>query len=246
MSSSAILEHFQKRQKSSQKMERYVTLSEHKILGFKVSSPFDRRSRIEIAPHVIAACQQGDREAFRQLYEAYKDRVYSIAFHFFRGDETLAEDITQQVFLKLMDCVGQFRNEAEFETWLYRLVKNACIDEQRGRRRFVLFGVAVEKGASDGESPQVDATEILEQRLETEPDFPTEIAAAVEAAVATLKPKLRMTLLLKYFDDLSYDEMAKALGCSQGTVASRLNRAHKILARKLAHLRDELIPGGER
>jgi DNA-directed RNA polymerase specialized sigma24 family protein len=58
-----------------------------------------------------------------------------------------------------------------------------------------------------------------------------------------MKPKLRMAVLLKYFDDLSYDEMAAALGCSKGTVASRLNRAHMILARKLAHLR-EVISGG--
>jgi RNA polymerase sigma-70 factor (ECF subfamily) len=58
-----------------------------------------------------------------------------------------------------------------------------------------------------------------------------------------MKPKLRSAILLKYFEDLSYDEMAVALGCSKGTVASRLNRAHQILARKLAHLRDAVASG---
>jgi RNA polymerase sigma-70 factor (ECF subfamily) len=64
-----------------------------------------------------------------------------------------------------------------------------------------------------------------------------EISQAVNAAVAELKPKLRIAILLKYFEDLSYEEIAEAMGCSMGTVASRLNRGHKELARKLAHLK---------
>ena len=70
-----------------------------------------------------------------------------------------------------------------------------------------------------------------------------EISGAVKAAVAQLKPKLRMAILLKYFEELSYEEMAQVLGCSMGTVASRLNRGHKELARKLGHLRNALNAG---
>jgi RNA polymerase sigma-70 factor (ECF subfamily) len=65
----------------------------------------------------------------------------------------------------------------------------------------------------------------------------------VRKVIAGMTPKLRMAVLLKYFEDLSYDEMAVVLGCSKGTVASRLNRAHQILARKLAHLRGALASG---
>src|SRR5215210_6518251 len=90
----------------------------------------------EAKTHVIEACRSGDREAFRQLFETYKDRVYSVALHFFGGDEATAADITQQVFLKLFSKIGQFQGDAEFTTWLYRLTTNACIDEQRRRRRF--------------------------------------------------------------------------------------------------------------
>src|SRR5262249_58234974 len=64
-----------------------------------------------------------------------------------------------------------------------------------------------------------------------------EVSEAVMAALTQLKPKLRMAIVLKYFEDLSYEQMAEALGCSMGTVASRLNRGHKELARRLAHLR---------
>src|SRR5262245_5103553 len=92
------------------------------------NEPVDRR--------VIAACQQGDREALRLLFEAYKDRVYSIAMYSL-GDEQVASDVTQQVFLKLMTRIGQFRGDAEFATWLYRLVVNVCRDELRKQRRWV-------------------------------------------------------------------------------------------------------------
>src|SRR5258707_15737191 len=93
-----------------------------------------------INAQVIAACKDGDREAFRLLFEAYKDRVFSIAVYSFGGDKTAAGDVTQQVFLKLMTSITQFRGDAEFTTWLYRFVVNACIDEQRRGRRFVALG----------------------------------------------------------------------------------------------------------
>jgi RNA polymerase sigma-70 factor, ECF subfamily len=171
-------------------------------------------------------------EALRVLFERHKDRVYSVALHFFGGDEALAKDITSQVFLKLVDKIGQFRHQSEEATWLYRITANACMDEMRKRRRFVFFGHASEMKSE----PAVESI-TGEHRLERD-----ETADAVKRAVAQLSPKLRLVILLRYFDELPYESMAEALGCSAGTVASRLNRAHKALAQKLAHLRDSL-PG---
>src|SRR6202163_4768700 len=96
----------------------------------------DSRVPDSINARVILACQQGDREAFRLLFEAYKDRVFSIACYSL-GDEAAADDVTQQIFVKLFTCIGQFRGESEFTTWLYRLVINSCLDERRRRRRFL-------------------------------------------------------------------------------------------------------------
>lgn len=192
---------------------------------------------------LIEACQQGDREAFRQLFELHKDRVWSVALHFI-GEESAARDITQQVFLKLFTVIGQFRNDASFSTWLYRMVANACLDEQRRRRRFPSFDFF---GGNDI-STETDKMERqlaghfdqgLRQMEQEDQHARLEISAAVKTAVKELKPKLRIAILLKYFEGLSYEEMARALGCSPGTVASRLNRGHKELARKLAHLRNE-------
>jgi RNA polymerase sigma-70 factor (ECF subfamily) len=175
---------------------------------------------------VIEACQAGDREAFRLLFETYKDRVFSIAVYSFGGDEAVANDVSQQVFLKLMTTIGQFRGDSAFTTWLYRLVVNACTDEQRKRRRFLPFGETTKMSQSEGRRPQ-------EKQYARR-----EIAASVHTAISELKPKLRMAILLKYVEDLSYEEIASVLNCSKGTVASRLNRAHQALARKLVHLRN--------
>src|SRR2546423_13782158 len=88
---------------------------------------------------VIAACQLGDRDALRTVFEVYKDRVYSIAVYSLGGTETMAADVTQQAFVKLMTRINQFRGQSEFATRLYRLAVNTCRDEQRQTRRFVPF-----------------------------------------------------------------------------------------------------------
>jgi RNA polymerase sigma-70 factor (ECF subfamily) len=205
---------------------------------------------------LIEACQQGDRDAFRQLFEAHKDRVWSVALHF-TGDEAAARDIAQQVFLKLFTTIGQFRQEARFSTWLYRMVVNSCLDEQRRRQRFLSLdffrtGDFFNSREDDGKG-EMNATDWQQarefekggQRLPQEDCYSQmEISASVKAAVKELKPKLRIAILLKYFEGLSYEEMAHVLGCSTGTIASRLNRGHKELARRLAHLRLPSKEGG--
>jgi RNA polymerase sigma-70 factor (ECF subfamily) len=178
----------------------------------------DRQSSAEI----VAACRSGDRDAFRALYDIYKDRVYSIALYFLHGDPVAASDVTQQVFLKLMTSMGQFRGDAEFSTWLYRLVVNTCMDA--GRRR-------------KAEAVTSDRLEMLAGPASQEQDFArAQMARSVRAAVSALPAKFRIAVLLRYFEDLSYEQMASALHCSMGTVASRLSRGHKMLAERLKGL----------
>lgn len=188
-------------------------------------------SETTIDERVIEACREGDREAFRLLFETYKDRVFSIAIYSFDGDEVAASDVAQQIFLKLMTNIGQFRGESAFTTWLYRMVVNACIDERRRRRRFLPFG-------------ELTPVARLADRKPQEKQYArVELASCVKSAISELKPKLRMPILLKYMEGLSYEEIATVLGCSKGTVASRLNRGHKELARRLGHLRDQIATG---
>jgi RNA polymerase sigma-70 factor (ECF subfamily) len=173
---------------------------------------------------VIEACQQGDRAAFQLLFETYKDKVFSIAVYSSGGDRAVADDVTQQIFLKLFTAIRQFRGESEFTTWLYRLVVNACHDEKRRRRRLLPWGETVAMRDPSDKKPQ----EKQYARLE--------VAEAVREAIAELKPKFRLPILLKYIEGLSYEEIASVMGCSKGTVASRLNRGHSQLAKRLSHL----------
>ena len=184
-----------------------------------------------IDERVIAACQRGDRDAFGLLFDSYKDRVFSIAVYTFDGDQTAASDVSQQIFLKLMTTIGQFRGDSAFTTWLYRMVINTCIDEQRKRRRFLPFGESMPMSK-------------VEDRRGPEKHYAKrEVADFVQAAISELKPKFRIPILLKYVEGLSYEEIAEVLSCSKGTVASRLNRGHQALARKLSHLRGEVVLG---
>lgn len=190
--------------------------------------------RLEIDASLIEACRSGDRGAQRHVFLASKDFVYTTARCFFPGDESTARDVTQDVFVKLFARIQQFRGDSSFRTWLYRMVIHVCIDETRRRRRWASI-------------EDYDPEAILMQNYAKPPsDFgeQAELSRLVQAAVEKLTPKLKAVLVLKYFEGLSYDEIASALGTSRGTVASRMNRGHRDLARRLVHLRDE-FPIGE-
>lgn len=178
----------------------------------------------KVTPEVLDACRRGDRDAFRLVYETYKDGVYSMALYFFRGDTATAADVTQQVFLKLMDRIGQFKGESEFSTWLHRLVANACVDRTR---RAWWKATHADPAVLDSRPVEAGHDVALEQRDQ---------ARLIQSALAELSPKIRMAIVLRYFQDLSYDEMARVLNCSAGTVASRLSKGHAILGRRLATL----------
>jgi RNA polymerase sigma-70 factor, ECF subfamily len=178
----------------------------------------------EVSGEILESCRRGDREAFRALYGVYKDRVYSIALYFFHGDHAVAGDVTQQVFLKLMTSIGRFRGDAAFSTWLYRLVVNACLDVTRRRASDAIILAGSPRETAGGPSAQEEAY------------ARAQLAHSVRAAIATLPQKYRIAVLLRYFEDLSYEQMAEALDCSMGTVASRLSRGHRMLAERLKNV----------
>ncbi|HQU84191.1 MAG TPA: sigma-70 family RNA polymerase sigma factor [Pyrinomonadaceae bacterium] len=179
-----------------------------------------------IEQDLLAECKNGNRNAFEMLYTANQRRVFSVALNFFGGNRELAEDVTQQVFLKIFNKISDFRADSELTTWIYRMTVNACIDEQRKTRKFfsleTFFGEFRVKKTQD-------------EKFETR-----EISNEIQNAIGELKEKFRVPLLLKYSEDLSYEEIAKVLDCSVGTISSRLNRGHKMLAQKLKHLKGKV------
>lgn len=176
---------------------------------------------------LLAACRSGDREAMHELYVENQRRVFSIALNFFDGDRDKAEDVTQQVFVKLLKNIN-FNGQSEFSTWLYRLTVNQCIDETRKSRRLISFG--------DWFTP---AEPVVRMSLNDGIDA-NQLSSEVRAVIASLKPKYRLPILLRYLEELSYEQIANVLEISIGTVSSRINRGHKMLATKLGHLRGQI------
>ena len=174
----------------------------------------------------IVAVQQGDREAFKALYERYRDRVYNVIFYSI-GDELRAEDVLQIVFLKIYRGLANFRFEASLATWIYRITLNECLNQQRGRGvQHIPFEALL---GSDEELDTGAAADLQHAEGERR--------EIVHRAVMELSPKLRAVVALKYLDGLSYEEIASVLECSPGTVASRLNRALSELEARLRPLR---------
>jgi RNA polymerase sigma-70 factor (ECF subfamily) len=172
---------------------------------------------------LIEGCRRGERDAFRALFETYQDKIYSIALRF-SGNEALAMDIAQDTFLKLFSSIAEFRGDSAFGTWVYRLVVNSCLDHKRRAWRLIPLAdevMAVLRAPGDA----------LHGLLHSE------MRGRVQFAVGKLPADQRIVVVLRYTEGLAYEEIATVLGCSVGTVASRLNRAHKALGRRLSHLK---------
>jgi len=172
---------------------------------------------------LIEGCRRGEPDAFRALFETHRDMVYSIALRY-SGDPAVAQDIAQDTFLKLFSAIGSFRGDSNFESWLYRTVVNTCFDQKRRTRRLTPL---LDEVLSALRTPDLS---VLDEVLRAE------MSAHVRSVVDSLAPDQRMVVVLRYTQGLSYDEIAEILGCASGTIASRLNRAHKVLERRLSRL----------
>ena len=175
---------------------------------------------------LVDAARREDRGAFKALYERYRDRIYNLAFYSL-GEALWAEDVLQIVFMKIYRGLPGFRYEASLSTWIYRIALNECQNQlqRRGARHVPLDAILGSDEEFDtGELP--DAEQIERERRQILRD-----------AVMDLSPKLRAAVVLKYIEGLSYDDIARVLECSPGTVASRLNRALAELETRLHPLR---------
>jgi len=173
--------------------------------------------------NLIVSAQQGNTYAFQQLYERYRDRVYTVIYYNL-NDLQLAEDVAQNVFVKAFEALPSFRMESTFLTWIYTIAINECKNRKRQRRFFITWDKKLDDTIDPAGSP--DTLHVSQ-----------EMNVLVRRAVMELSPKLRSVVVLKYLEELSYDEIASVLGCSPGTVASRLNRALIALESRLRRLK---------
>ena len=180
-------------------------------------------------PDLIQRCLEGDATAWDTLVRVYWKRVFNVVYKFVaRFDE--AEDLTQEIFVKVFRALPTFDRRASFETWLTKVSRNLCIDRYRRRRR-------EEERFTD----EVDPDTIQIDELVSRPDATLEQRdeiAMVRRALAKLDPTYREAVALRDVHDLSYEEIARRLQLPEGTVKSRISRGRKELARHLRLLQE--------
>ena len=171
---------------------------------------------------LVRAAAEGDQDAFAQLVALYEKRVYALALRT-TGNQEDAADVAQEAFLAAWRGLPSFRGEAGFSTWLYRLASNAAIDQLRRNRR-----QREEASLDAGEMDTPDQSPGPQEAAEG-----SELQRAVADGLASLSEDHRRILLLREYQELSYEEIAGQLGVDLGTVKSRLSRARGALRKIL-------------
>ena len=166
---------------------------------------------------LIAACQQGDPRAFRQVYEAYRDRIYAFCRHM-SGDPDNAEDLAQDVFVSAFGNIGSFRGEAAFGTWLYRIAVNRCAAESRKHTQSFQSFEALEEIDAAPAAPGPSPEDLVVRK---------ELSGRVQAAVTALPSNLRLLFVLGTLEGMRYREIGEIVGCSEDAVKMRVHRARK-------------------
>jgi RNA polymerase sigma-70 factor (ECF subfamily) len=175
---------------------------------------------------LVRRCQQGDDRAFDELVTKYRSRVFAMIYHLVHNEQD-AWDLAQDGFVKAWKSLDRFRFQSSFYTWLYRIMTNVAIDWLRKKQI-----------QADQEFDDSIALQDLEPGSDLAPkNAPApldrlagkEIRQRIDAAIAKLSPEHRAVILLKEVEDLQYHEIAESVGCSIGTVMSRLFYARKKL-----------------
>jgi RNA polymerase sigma-70 factor (ECF subfamily) len=183
---------------------------------------------------LVARSQKGDADAFRQIFERYKRRAYALALGVVH-DRDAALDVVQDAFLRAHRHLDGFEGNASVYTWLYRIVMNASIDHlrKRGRQKTVDYDDAV---AHLEEESAADVAAMVPQLVRGNPAKELarrEIREKIDEALGKLSPNHRAVLVMREVDGLSYEEMAKVMKCSKGTIMSRLFHARKNMQKLL-------------
>ncbi|NOZ60536.1 MAG: sigma-70 family RNA polymerase sigma factor [Calditrichaeota bacterium] len=178
----------------------------------------------------------GDINAFKRLFEKYQTSVFNLCFRFAKNREE-AEDLCQEVFLKIFQAAHTFRQQSRLSTWIYRITVNLCLNYNRQKNRYSWFSLqdlVKAKNSSEHDIEDVTLTN-PEENLEI-----FEREKIVQRAIQSLPKNQRIALVLQRYEELSVKEIAEILDCSESSVQSRLSRARENLAKKLLPLAQDI------
>ena len=179
---------------------------------------------------LVEECRSGDGAAFDELVRRYKDRIYNIVYRFV-GNHDAAAEVAQETFVRAYRGIAAFRGSAKVYTWLYSIAANRARNwlrdaGRKGRDQAVSLDGLLESGVDCTRNHQ-DPRAAAEHH---------ELEEALQRCLSELPDHYRMAFVLRTFEDLSYEEIADALGCPTGTVKSRINQARKMLRDRLQDL----------
>ena len=179
---------------------------------------------------IIERCLNGDQQAWEEIVRLHWRKVFNIAYKFV-GRHDLAEDLTQDVFLKLFKSLDTFDRRANFQTWLISVARNLCIDHYRSvRKERETVNRDVDPGELAPAAPDKSAYAMLEER---------DRVTLLRQALDKLAPTLKTAVMLRDIQELTYQEIADRLHVPEGTVKSRINRGRTELARQIQKLREQ-------
>lgn len=183
---------------------------------------------------LVGAAKKGDMRAFEELVSRHRDKIYARAFSMMRNEDE-AVDLSQEAWVKSWQRLQQFQGDSSFGTWMTRIVINLCLDQLRRRKRQRTESIeemSEESGGVERQMPvvNVNPTERLERG---------ELRKKIDQALNQLSHEHRTALVLHEFEDMEYKEIARVMGCSIGTVMSRLFYARRKMAVLLANLKTE-------
>ena len=188
--------------------------------------PASANSTLDLDSTLVERCLSGDDTAWEALVRQNTRRVYGLCYRF-TGRDSDAQDLTQDVFLRVYKALGGFRStEGSFVTWLTRLTRNLLIDHYRRTRNERVTD------SIDDEIPRLEQGFVSVSRPDTALAG-REASELLQGALTKLSPELRETIILRDLQDMEYREIAEILGIPEGTVKSRLNRGRAELARLL-------------
>lgn len=186
---------------------------------------------------VVVLAQQGREPAFRELIRRYERPVFSLIYRMVR-DSTVAEDLAQDTFIKVLNHLDKYRPEFKFSSWLFKIANNVAIDHLR-RRQLDMVSIDGSPHASTAAEAEASSFELADQAESPLDELASrELGAMIEQAIGSLRPEYRNCIMLRHVEGRSYEEIAATLDLPLGTVKTYIHRARHQLREALEHLRE--------
>jgi RNA polymerase sigma-70 factor, ECF subfamily len=186
---------------------------------------------------VVLLARGGREPAYRELIRRYERPVFALLFRMVR-DRELAEDLSQETFVKALNAIESYRPEFKFSSWIFKIANNAAIDRLR-RRELDTLSLDGSPHAETPEAMRATALQIgAKQESPLDAVEAKELGGAIEAAIGRLRPEYRSCILLRHVEGRAYEEIAEILNLPLGTVKTYIHRARNELRLALAHLKE--------